>query len=122
METNEREVWFPAKRYGWGWGLPCAWQGWVVFVLWLALLCAGGVFLAPRHVGLFVLYSVGLATVLVLICLVKGERPRWRWGESGEPETRSSAERLAELEELRRRRLVSEAEYATKRREILRDI
>jgi len=26
----EKRVWFPAKRYGWGWGLPCAWQGWLV--------------------------------------------------------------------------------------------
>jgi hypothetical protein len=26
-----RKIWFPAKRYGWGWGLPCCWQGWVFF-------------------------------------------------------------------------------------------
>jgi hypothetical protein len=33
MDTNEKTVWFIAKRYGWGWGLPCAWQGWVVFAV-----------------------------------------------------------------------------------------
>ena len=22
--------WFPAKRYGWGWGPPATWQGWAV--------------------------------------------------------------------------------------------
>ncbi|HTS17465.1 MAG TPA: hypothetical protein VMP11_07825 [Verrucomicrobiae bacterium] len=30
MRPNDKRVWFRAKRYGWGWGLPCAWQGWVV--------------------------------------------------------------------------------------------
>jgi hypothetical protein len=32
MQT-ERKYWFPAKRYGWGWGIPSSWQGWLVF--WL---------------------------------------------------------------------------------------
>ena len=83
MQTNKR-VWFPAKRYGWGWGLPCAWQGWVVFSLWLVLLAAGAVLLEspdPKHIGLFVAYTVVLGIALFLVCLVKGERPRWRWGD-----------------------------------------
>ena len=29
MQT-ERKYWFPAKRYGWGWGMPNTWQGWLV--------------------------------------------------------------------------------------------
>lgn len=33
MTSNDRKIWFPAKRYGWGWGLPVAWQGWVVLLL-----------------------------------------------------------------------------------------
>jgi CHASE2 domain-containing sensor protein len=81
MQTNEKKVWFPAKTYGWGWGLPCAWQGWVVLAVWLMLLCAGGVFLAPRHLGLFLVCTVALAIAMVLICLLKGEKPRWRWGK-----------------------------------------
>lgn len=27
---QQASYWFPAKRYGWGWGLPSSWQGWVV--------------------------------------------------------------------------------------------
>ena len=39
---NEKfQYWFPAKRYGWGWGLPQTWQGWVAFVVWLAALFGG---------------------------------------------------------------------------------
>jgi hypothetical protein len=25
--------WFPAKTYGWGWGLPSTWEGWLVLVV-----------------------------------------------------------------------------------------
>lgn len=81
MQTNEKHVWFPAKRYGWGWGWPCAWQGWVVFAVWVALLCVGGAFLASKAIGLFVAYAVALGITLFLICLLKGEKPRWRWGK-----------------------------------------
>jgi hypothetical protein len=29
------------KRYGWGWGLPAAWQGWVALAVFLGLVAAG---------------------------------------------------------------------------------
>jgi len=45
-EHPDKEIWFPAKRYGWGWGLPCAWQGWVVDGIFLILLALLGL-LAP---------------------------------------------------------------------------
>lgn len=77
---NEKRIWFPAKRYGWGWGLPCAWQGWLVMFLWLALLCGGAFFLATR-VTFFVAYAIILSLALLAVCLVKGEKPCWRWGK-----------------------------------------
>ena len=36
--SHRTPYWFKAKRSGYGWGLPCSWQGWVFFVPWL-LLC-----------------------------------------------------------------------------------
>jgi hypothetical protein len=81
MNAKEKHIWFPAKKYGWGWGPPCAWQGWVVFAVWLALLCGGGIFLAPRSTGLFVVYAIVLSIGLFIVCLIKGEKPRWRWGK-----------------------------------------
>ena len=75
-----RRYWFPAKRYGWGWGLPCAWQGWVVMIAFFALFYAGFALLLPRHAVAFVLYTFGITLVLIAICWVKGEPPRWRWG------------------------------------------
>jgi hypothetical protein len=36
---QDPEYWFPAKRYGWGWGIPVTWQGWVVFAADCAICC-----------------------------------------------------------------------------------
>ena len=76
------KYWFPAKRYGWGWGPPRAWQGWLVLVAFAALLAVGAVVLLPRHqTAYFVLYTVILCGVLVMVCYVTGEPPSWRWGK-----------------------------------------
>jgi hypothetical protein len=34
---EEQKYWFPAKRYGWGWGLPITWQGWLTLVVFILL-------------------------------------------------------------------------------------
>jgi hypothetical protein len=44
MQIDGR-YWFPAKRYGWGWGLPVTWQGWLV--AFIALTVAGGFVFPP---------------------------------------------------------------------------
>ena len=43
MPSRSR-YWFPAKRYGWGWGLPVAWQGWLVLAVFFGLVAAGMLF------------------------------------------------------------------------------
>lgn len=79
---HEQAYWFPAKRYGWGWGLPTAWQGWVVMAVFALLLLVGAAVLLPnRGPGAFVAYSALLSIILVVICWLKGEPPRWRWGD-----------------------------------------
>jgi len=79
--AGSKQFWFPAKRYGWGWGPPITWQGWAVLVTFFLLLLAG-VFLFPptRDVVAFVIYTLVLCALLVAICYVKGEPPAWRWG------------------------------------------
>ena len=39
--TEQSRYWFPAKRYGWGWGFPTTWQGWLVIALYVVLIGAG---------------------------------------------------------------------------------
>lgn len=70
------EYWFPAKppEYGWGWGLPVAWQGWVVYGLFFVLLVGGLVLLAKQPIA-SVLWGVGDAAALIAVCYWKGEPP-----------------------------------------------
>jgi len=82
-DADERtpKYWFPAKRYGWGWGLPSTWQGWVVFVTYAALVAAGiPLFRIPKRPLVYGLYVLVLTVVFVAICWRTGEPPRWRWG------------------------------------------
>jgi hypothetical protein len=80
MQT-ENKYWFPAKRYGWGWGIPNSWQGWVVLVAFVALSVVGS-FVFPPHTwpGVYYAYMIVLCCLLAGICWLKGEPPRWRWG------------------------------------------
>ena len=80
--SETRRFWFPAKRYGWGWGVPTIWQGWAVLAAFVMLLVVGAVtFLPSQRHGAFVAYSALLSLLLVAVCWVKGEPPKWRWGE-----------------------------------------
>jgi hypothetical protein len=73
--------WFPAKRYGWGWGPPVAWQGWVVLAVYTVLLVFPGVlFLLAKGPVLYTLYVGVLSLALLGVCYRKGEPPKWRWG------------------------------------------
>jgi hypothetical protein len=119
MDTNEKPVWFPAKRYGWGWGAPCTWQGWVVFAVWLGSVCGTAVLLMSRHFALWMVSLAVLTATLFVVCLIKGETPRWRWGDRDRRPTRSLADRLAELDDLRKKELLSETEHEAMRQKIL---
>ncbi|MGF6854883.1 hypothetical protein [Paraburkholderia sp. CI3] len=80
--SPSREYWFPAKRYGWGWGLPLRWQGWLTLLAYFVLL---GVvvfrFQPAGHPLTFALLVALLTVALVVVCWLKGEPPRWRWGK-----------------------------------------
>ncbi|MEN1925534.1 hypothetical protein WCE55_02625 [Luteimonas sp. MJ293] len=77
----EKTYWFPAKQMGWGWGIPSAWQGWVVLGLFI-LGVMGLPLIGPEE---WELPGIGLLVVaLLVICFLKGEPPRWRWGYEDE--------------------------------------
>jgi hypothetical protein len=83
MSSSEpRKYWFPAKRYGWGWGLPLTWQGWAVLIVYVALVVGGiPVLHATRGALVYLAYVLVLTAALIVICWLTGERPRWRWGD-----------------------------------------
>ena len=79
--TNEKpRYWFPAKCYGWGWGLPSTWEGWLVFIASIAILCSSG-WLAGGSVAGVIAIAVSTAGAVLGIAYWKGEPPRWRWGQ-----------------------------------------
>lgn len=79
--SKPSQYWFPAKRYGWGWGPPTSWQGWTVLAVWFAALLVMAFEFLPGRPVTFQLSAAGLALALILICYVKGEPPSWRWGD-----------------------------------------
>ncbi len=75
------KYWFPAKRYGWGWGPPTTREGWAVLVGYLVLVFGGIPVLQATWGDLpYLAYTLLLTVALVAICWMKGEPPRWRWG------------------------------------------
>jgi hypothetical protein len=78
----EKRYWFPAKTFGWGWGLPSTWEGWAVLIIVVALAVLGSVYMLPK-VGpaYFAVYCLFLCGLLIAICFIKGEPPSWKWGK-----------------------------------------
>lgn len=82
MVKENRDIWFPAKEYGWGWGLPCTWQGWVVLCTYIGLVLLSVIVIKPKsNIELFLAVVGGLTLLFCLVCWWKGEKPGWRWGD-----------------------------------------
>lgn len=75
----KNRIWFPAKRYGWGWGPPVCWQGWMVLAVYIVSVVLCAVFLLHDRV-LHAACIIGSTAILVVLCWIKGEKPKWRWG------------------------------------------
>lgn len=88
LKDNPHGYWFKAKLYGWGW-VPVKWQGWLVILVYLALILAL-VFTREKDIPgnpdsgsnflIFALPIIILTILLVIIAYMKGEKPRWQWG------------------------------------------
>jgi hypothetical protein len=80
MDAKKR-YWFPAKEYGWGWSFPTCWQGWAVFVAYVAALLLLHHFLPLASEHAMRLAGIGVFTIALLaICWHKGEPPSSRSG------------------------------------------
>lgn len=83
---DKNKLWFKAKMYGYGW-TPASWEGWGVLALYVVLLII--------HIKNVDMYASSTSDVLVsflipfiintifllIICYIKGEEPKWRWGK-----------------------------------------
>lgn len=89
MSLPKNQAWFAAKRYGYGWGLPLRWQGWLVLFVYFALVGVAGVTLAAAHLSAFIVTLILISAALVGLCYWKGETPKWRWGGGDNDEPRA---------------------------------
>jgi hypothetical protein len=90
-----KKYWFRARSFGWGW-TPSSWQGWLVTLVYLALLTAGVIELSyhaaqlpvsqakpqsiPAFVWGWIIYYIALTAILMVISYRTGEKPKWCWG------------------------------------------
>ncbi len=78
MSDARDRWWFAPKRFGYGAGLPIAWQGWallggygaVILLLWLTL--------RDSHPVMAVALAI-IATAPVLVLGARHTRGGWRW-------------------------------------------
>jgi hypothetical protein len=84
MNSNKNH-WFCAKNYGYGW-TPCSWQGWLSMAVYVLLMIRLFLYIdvwSQSFVGVVLGFFVPfiLATfLLTVLCVYKGEKAQWRWG------------------------------------------
>ena len=83
----EEGAWFAPKRFGYGAGLPIAWQGWMVLLAYG--LAMTGIALALSHLSrahiVLAIAAMLALTASLLIIAARRTRGGWRWrnGERG---------------------------------------
>lgn len=73
--------WFAAKKYGYGSGMPIAWQGWVLLLSYIAVM-AGFAFVMERGDDVaFITACVGMVAATGLLLWIAKSRTAggWRW-------------------------------------------
>lgn len=76
--VEDDDVWFEQKSFGFGSGLPVAWQGWALLGGFLALIAGANFVLMPRH-HLAYYIVVATATVALMVTAARHTRGGWRW-------------------------------------------
>lgn len=85
IKDNPNGYWFKAKLFGWGW-TPAKWQGWAIMIVfigiifWIASKMEAIVNPTKAEILNYLLQITILVLILIVICYVKGEKPRWQWG------------------------------------------
>ncbi len=75
MSVQRDNPWFAVKRFGYGVGLPIAWQGWLVLTVYMAAMIVAGLFLSKLT---FVIAAIPMTAGFVYVCYVKSD-DEWRY-------------------------------------------
>jgi hypothetical protein len=78
---SDRPEWFSAKRYGYGFNLPIAWQGWAVFIAYALLLYLAAQWLDHSSLPFWIVVIALTALFLWIVARTTKGGWRWRWGD-----------------------------------------
>lgn len=79
MPIKGKKPWFPVKRFGYGVGMPIAWEGWVVTILYMAAMILSGLLLTTWA---FVVTAIPLTAAVILVSYLRSDDDwRYRNGE-----------------------------------------
>ena len=73
--------WFAPKTYGMGSGLPIAWQGWAVLVIYLAIFFGSFLLLGQDNAAAIAIAIIATALLLFITAKTTKGGWRWRWGK-----------------------------------------
>ena len=87
MHDDGKKYLMKRRRYGWGW-IPVTWQGWLLLIFQFGIIFTAATFLptkpaqptAGELLRFFLILGFALATIVV-ISLLSGPAPKWRWGK-----------------------------------------
>jgi hypothetical protein len=74
--------WFRVKRYGFGAGVPCSWEGWALLAAFLIIVIASAVMFTDREPLLHFGVVVVSTAIVIVVSWCKSDGPwKWRWGQ-----------------------------------------
>lgn len=82
MTKDDDDAWFAPKRFGYGAGLPVAWQGWALLAVYFGAMTALLLTLARTHHVLFIALAL-IATAALVAIAARRTRGGWRWRWGG---------------------------------------
>jgi len=84
-DTQNKKLWFKAKKFGWGW-YPASWQGWLITIVYIGVILALALSLDEGSTNKETVFVLVIPLILLTITFIRiayrtGEKPEWRWGK-----------------------------------------
>jgi ABC-type uncharacterized transport system permease subunit len=86
MGKAPHKKWFTRKLYGYGW-TPASWQGWFTLLIFIGFNVWNFLRIDTQSHSVsdtlinFILPFVLTTIILIYLCVAKGEKARWQWGQ-----------------------------------------
>jgi hypothetical protein len=75
MPVRRGKSWFAVKRFGYGVGLPIAWEGWLLLSVFVAAMTLSGLLLPPL---VFAVLVIPLTAAVLYLAYVRSDG-EWRY-------------------------------------------